>query len=124
MNANLRPLRRVVPLLLSIGIGLSGCVGLATAPTPALQQQIETASSRAQHEALTMHYTQEAATARAKAAEHRQMGKSYQAAPATGRGGGSMQAHCYSTASSYDEIASRYDSMAASHRSLGAEAKP
>ena len=124
MNANLKSSRGIVALLLLIGIGLSGCAGVVTAPSPALQQQIEGARSRADHEALVTHYNKEAATARAKATEHRQMGKSYQAAPAMGRGGGSMQAHCNSTANSYDEIASRYDAMAASHRELGVEAKP
>lgn len=124
MNANLKPLRLAVALLMLIGTGLSGCAGLATAPTPALQRQIETASSRAQHETLMTHYTQEAATARAKSVEHRQMGRSYQAAPAMGRGGGSVQAHCNSTASSYEEIASRYDSMAANHQELSTAAKP
>jgi hypothetical protein len=122
MKANLNPSRRVACVGLLIGVGLSGCAEIVT--TPSLQRQIEAARSRADHEALVTYYIGEATTARDKAAEHRAMARRYQAAPATGRGGASMPAHCNSVASSYDAIATQYDGMATGHRQLAAQAQP
>lgn len=122
---NLQSTRRIASVLLLLGIGLSGCAGVATAPSSALQQQIETARSRADHEALVTYYNGEAATARAKAAEHREMGRRYQATPAAIRPGGvSMSAHCNAIASSYEGIAAEFAGMAASHRQMAEQAKP
>lgn len=72
MMANFQLHRRLVSLLLLGGIAVGGCAGLATSPSPALQQQIETARTRADHEALVKYDTGEAATARAKVVEHRE----------------------------------------------------
>ena len=125
MTSNTPSQRRVAAmLLLLIGIGLAGCAGVATAPSPALQQQIETAHSRADHDALATYYSGEVAKARAMVAEHREMGRRYQAAPTLGRGGASMPAHCNAIADRYEEIASRFDAMAAAHRQMAAQAMP
>lgn len=124
MTTNFQSQRRIACVLLLIGIGLSGCAGIATTPSPALQQQIETARTRGDHEGLVTYYNREAATARGKAAEHREMGKRYQATPAIGRGGTSMQAHCNAIASNFEGIAAQYDGMAASHRQMAEQARP
>lgn len=124
MKTNLTSSRRMAAVLLLAGIALGGCAGYATSPSPALQQQIEAARTRADHEALVKYYTGEAATARAKAAEHRRMATSYQAMFAGGRGGGNLVAHCNSIVSSFESIASKYDEMAAGHRQLAEQAKP
>ena len=124
MNTNLKSSRRMAAVLLLIGVALSGCAGLATAPSPALQQQIETARTRADHEALAKYYDAGVARARAKVAEHRKMSTSYQGMISGGRGGGSMPAHCNAIASSYESIATQYDGMAAGHRQMAEQAKP
>ena len=124
MNTNLKSSRRMAAVLLLIGVSLSGCAGLATAPSPALQQQIETARTPTDHEALAKYYDAEVARARAKVAEHRKMSTSYQGMISGGRGGGSMPAHCNAIASSYESIATQYDGMAASHRQMAVQAKP
>jgi len=116
--------RRIAAALLLAGIALSGCAGLATAPSPALQQQIEAARTRADHEALVKHYAGQAAAARAKVAEHRRMATSYQGMIGGGRGGGSMPAHCNAIASSYEGIATQLDAMAAAHRQMAEQARP
>jgi hypothetical protein len=103
---------------------LTGCAGLATSPPPAIQQQIEAARTPADHQALATYDTKESTAARAKAADHRRMGKAYQAAPSGNRGGGSMPAHCNAAAASYEEIASRFDAMAAEHLQMAVQAKP
>ena len=124
MTTSLKSSRRIAALLVVIGIGLTGCAGVASSPPPAIQQQIEAARTPADHQALAAYYTQESAAARAKAADHRRMGKAYQAAPSGSRGGGSMPAHCNATAVSYEEIASRFDAMAAEHKQMAGQAKP
>ena len=111
--------RRTAGVLLAVGIALSGCAELMTSPSPAMQQKIEAARTPADHEALAAHYVKEAADARAKAEEHRQMGKSYSKWPAGGRGGGNWSAHCNATAASYEDIAKRFDAMATEHRQMG-----
>ncbi len=124
MKTNSQSHRRIASVLLLFGIALSGCAGLATAPSPAVQQQIEAARTRADHEALVKHYTVEAATARAKAAEHRKMATSYQGMISGGRGSGNMPAHCNAIATSFEGIATQFDGMAAGHRQMAEQAKP
>ena len=124
MKTNFKSSRRIASVLLLIGIALTGCAGVATVPSPALQQQIEAARTRADHEALVTYYDREAAAARTKAAEHRKMARSYQGMVLGGRGGSSMPAHCNAIVSSYEGIASEYDGMAASHRQMAGQAKP
>lgn len=124
MSTTLKSTRRLAAIALLITVGLAGCAEFVTTPSGAIQQQIEAARTPADHQKLADYYTKEATAARARAAEHRQMGKSYAANPPGGRGGGSMSSHCNSTAASYDEIATRYDAMAAAHRELASQAKP
>jgi hypothetical protein len=124
MKTNFQSHRRIASVLLLVGIALSGCAGLATAPSPALQQQIESARTRADHEALVKYYNAEAATARTKAAEHRKMATSYQGMIGGGRGGGNMVAHCNAIVSSYEGIAMQFDGMAAGHRQMAEQVKP
>ena len=124
MKTNLKSSRRLAAVLLVAGVALAGCADLVTSPTAPIQRQIEAARTPADHEALVTYYGKEAAAARAKAEEHRQMGKGYAAWPGGGRGGGSWSAHCNSIAASYDAIASKYDAMAADHRQMATQAKP
>lgn len=115
MTTDYRSHRRIAAVLLLDGIALSGCAGLATAPSAALQQQIESARTRADHEALVKYYLGEAAKARASAADHRKMAKSCQGMSAGGRSSGNMPAHCKAIASSFEGIVTQFDGMAAGH---------
>jgi hypothetical protein len=124
MSTNLKSTRRLAAIAMLVTAGLAGCADFVTAPSGAIQQQIEAARTPADHQKLADYYLKEAAAARTKAAEHRQMGKSYAANPPGGRGGGSMASHCNSTAASYDEIASRYEAMAATHKEMSSLVKP
>ncbi len=124
MKTNFQSHRRIASVLLLSGIALGGCAGLATSPSSTLQQQIEGARTRADHEALAKHYLGEAAAARAKAAEHRRLAIGYQRVPPGGRGGANMSAHCNAIASGFDGIAMQYDGMAATHQQMAADVKP
>lgn len=123
MNMNLKLSRRIASALL-LSVVLAGCASGPNAPSPELQQRIESARTRSDHEGLVTYYNQEAAAARAKAAEHRKMAKSYQGMAVSGKGGGSMQSHCNAIVSSYEGIAAEYDGLATSHRQMADQAKP
>lgn len=126
MSTTLKSLLRNTMLLLFIGIGLSSCAGVSptSSASPALLQQIESARTRADHEALASYYSKEASAARAIAADHRKMARSYQAMTVSGKGGGSMQAHCNSIVSKYEGVAADYESMASAHRDMAKQAQP
>ena len=124
MRTHMKFSRRVATPMLLAGFALSGCSVASTAPTPTLQQQIEAARTRSDHETLAAYYNGEAAAARAKAAEHRKLGKSYQSQAASGRGGASMPSHCNALANNFDGAAVEFDGMAASHKQLAEQAKP
>lgn len=104
-----------------LSILLTACASAPTSsPAPDLQQQIETATTRADHEALALSFDREAATARDKAAEHRKMAKAYVGA----RSGASMQAHCNAIVRDYESVAKEFEGLAADHRQIATQAKP
>ena len=115
------PLPGASALLLSLV--LAGCASGPPAHSPALHQQIESASTASEHAALATYYDREAATARASAAEHRSMALRY---PSTAppRGGTSMRNHCNVIAQSFDGIAAEYVGLAADHRAMAGQGKP
>lgn len=123
MNVNFESPRRIASLLLLSAV-LAGCATGPSGPSPELLQRIESARTRSDHEALVAYYSQQAAAARALAAEHRKMAQSYQGMFAGGRGGASMPAHCNAIDRSQEGIAAEYEGMAAGHRQLAEQAKP
>jgi hypothetical protein len=123
MYTNQISLRRIASAIL-LSVVLAGCASAPNASPPDLLQQIESARTRGDHEALASYYDREASTARATAAEHRKMAASYQSMSSSGRGGASMPAHCNAIVRSQEEIAAEYEGMAAAHRQMGQQAKP
>lgn len=106
-----------------LGIVVAGCAtGPTSAPSSQVQQRIEAAQTRTDHEALAVYYDNEAVGARAKGAEHRKMAKSYQTVQS--RDSGTMAAHCSTLVRSYEGIAADYEVMAAGHRQMAGQAKP
>lgn len=123
MNTDWKSLPRIAAVLL-LGLVLAGCAsGPNSAPSPELLQRIEAARSRGDHEALVKYYEGEAVASRARAIEHRKMGKSYQGVMSSGKGGGSnMPAHCNSIVNLYESIATEYDGLAGDHRQMAKSA--
>jgi hypothetical protein len=113
---------RYVAMALFLGVVVAGCAFGPNSLPPEIVQQIEAARTRGDHEALVAYYDREATAARAKAAEHRKMAKSYQGRAVSAKGGLSMPAHCNSIVSQYEGIAAEYDGMAAEHRQMAAGA--
>lgn len=123
MTSKLTSSRRIISLLL-VGAALAGCATGPSGSSPELLQKIESASTRSDHEALATYYDQQAAAARALAAEHRKMARSYQGMLGGGRGGASMPSHCNAIVRNQEGIAVEYEAMAAGHRKLAEHAKP
>ncbi len=109
---------RLIALALVTGFALAGCATRnAATETPELSQRIQTASSKADHEAIALAYLNKAAAARVEANEHRRMAALYRAQPASGRGG-NMNFHCENLVKKYEGIAQDYETLAAEHRQL------
>jgi hypothetical protein len=123
MNTDLKSSRHIASVLL-LSVVLAGCASGPAMTSTDLLQRIEAARTRSDHQALATHYDQQAAAARALAAEHRKMAASYQGMFAGGRGGASMPAHCNAIVRSQESIAAEYDGMAAGHRQMAEQAKP
>ena len=123
MNTNLKSSRRIAALLL-LSAALAGCASGPFAPAQDPVQRVEAARTASDHQALATYYDQQAAAARASAAQHRKMGSSYSGMYAGGRGGASMAAHCNNIVRSQESMAAEYEAMAAAHRQLAGQAKP
>jgi hypothetical protein len=117
MNVNWKSSRRIVSVLLLSAV-FAGCASGPNAPPPELLQRIEAARTRGDHVALATYYDQETAKARAMAADHRRMGRSYQGLVAAKRGDASMAAHCEAIVRNQDAIATAYEGMAEGHRQM------
>lgn len=123
MSTNLTSSRRFVSVLLLSAV-LAACAVDPKSPAPELLQRIEAARTRSDHEGLATTYDKEASAARAIAADHRRMAKSYGSAAASGRGGPSMAAHCNAIVRQYEGIAAEFDGLAAGHRQMAGSAQP
>lgn len=123
MNINFKSTRHIASALL-LSLGSVGCAAGPDISPPELLQRIESARTRGDHEALSTHYNQQAAAARATAAEHRKMAKIYQGRVVDPRGGGSMLAHCNAIVRSQEGIAAEFEGMAEGHYELAKRAQP
>jgi hypothetical protein len=108
-------------LMLAVALAVAGCASAPTQP-PELAQRIESAQTRAEHEALAEHFAREAAKSKNLAEQHRKMARAYQGR--SDRGAGSMVAHCNSLVRSFDAAAADLEQMAAAHRQMAAQARP
>ena len=123
MNTNLNLSRRIASVLL-LSVVLASSVSAQSASAPDLAQRAEAARTKGDYEALAIDYDKQAAAARAIAAEHRKMAKSFQGMVAGGRGGASMLAHCNAIVSKNDSLAKEYAGMAVAYRQLAKQAQP
>ena len=88
-----------------------------------MADMVKNAKTPADHEALATMYDKEAADAKAHAAEHRQMAKTYQSNMVKGTGASAMPQHCANLAKHFDQEAAMYESMAATERAEAKRAK-
>lgn len=113
---------QLLAALLVAGALLGGCATAEkTSPSASLQQQVQSAHTKAEHQNLAAYYDKEAGMAHAAAETHRKMGMTYGPAP-LGRSGLNMQEHCNALGTKYDGIATDYEGLAAYHRQLAERA--
>ena len=82
---------------------------------------IESARTKADHEALAAHYEQEAQALQDRAAEHERMAQAYERS-AYGKIGTTLSQHCEFLARMYREAAKENLELAREHRELAATA--
>ena len=109
-------------LILGAVLVLVGACTPAGKMTHDMAPAIQSATTKADHEALAAHYEQEAKELQAKAAAHQDMARSYE------RSGGYVSAksnliqHCRDLSARYREAANENLALAKQHRELAAEA--
>lgn len=88
-----------------------------------MTDMVKQAKTAADHEALAAQYDKEAADAKERAAEHRQMAQSYKTNMGRGIGASAMPQHCANLAKFFDQQAAMYEKMAATEREDAKRAK-
>ena len=86
------------------------------------EAQIAAARTPADHEAIAKVYDADAASAEAKAGEHKAMAKTYRSAGGQKPYTNSMVRHCERLVKDYTEAAADYRALAAEHRGMAKDA--
>lgn len=100
---------------------VGGCTSIGKM-THDMDAMIQSASTKADHEALAAHYEQEAKALQAKAVEHEQMERAYANQVGYARGKGNLPQHCRMLAAKYREAAGENLELAKEHHQLAAAA--
>lgn len=107
-------------------VALSGCAAQAPAPTVGVEQKIEKASSRLDHEALASQYERQALADEDAAKRHRRYAEIYRKNTSQRSGvevHAALAAHCDKLARTYEEAAGENRAMVKLHRELATAAK-
>jgi hypothetical protein len=88
-----------------------------------IDKMILNAKTPADHEAIAAYYDEQAATAKAKAATHRNMGEDYKKVGGALASKTHFHEHCESLVRSFESAAKDYAAMAAAHREMAKAAK-
>ena len=108
-------------LLLAIGL-VQPMITPAVAADTDIMEQLKAA--KPDHAAIASYYEREAADAKAKAVEHRNMAQTYSGATSIGKGQGApLSQHCMNLAKDYDAAAAQYTDMAKAHRDMAKATK-
>jgi hypothetical protein len=89
-----------------------------------MTQAVQSAKTRADHDALATHYEDAAKEMRAKAEEHKKLLAQYQSNTARyGKQAKDLISHCQGLMRVYEQAAAENSAMAKSHREMAAEVK-
>ena len=94
--------------------------GVAEAQQFDLEKAVHGAKTPADHEAIASYYDREAASAQAKATEHRKMEEAYR--NLAGKGHFKMEDHCHQLVQHYESVAADNAALAVAHRQMAREA--
>jgi hypothetical protein len=111
-------------LLAAALLVLSGCAVEGPLKPAGLEQKIESARSRSDHEEIASLFEQEAGVDRAAAAmRHRGLARAYDRPGALGGNGPAMGTHCRNLARTYEQAAEENLVLAKMHRQVATEVK-
>ena len=121
VNKNLWLMSGVVAALLAVNVSLGGCISSGSEKPARLQEKIEDARTKADHEELAGYYEQEASALQARAKQHKQKAKA--SGPPTGyaRLKDGFARHCNHLANKYRDDAETNLALAKLHRRMAAE---
>ena len=102
---------------------LGGCAAYGPVKPAGLEQKIEAARTRADHEQIASLYEQQAGADKAAAERHRGMALAYGRSWTYRGGQGNMAPHCENLARTYQQAAEENLALAKEHRQAAAEAK-
>lgn len=107
----------IITMLLTIGL-LSACAEMDPHPMD-MSQAVESAESKADHEALAKHYEEAAKEMQLKADEHKKLLSHYEAKSYKyGRQAQDFKAHCERLINDYEKAAEENLEMAKMHRQM------
>ena len=109
-------------VLMFVVLALIGACTPVGKMTHDMTAMIQSAKTKADHEALAKHYEDEATALQAKAAEHQRMEQTYTGMSSWGKARISLSQHCSMLAARYREAANENLALARQHRELAAHA--
>jgi len=115
-------MNRIIKTLLTVSLTLGLLAGCAQ-PNPHpmdMTAAIQSAKTRADHEALAAHYEQAARDAEAQVEEHKKLLEQYTAKSYLyGKQAATLKEHCEALIHSYQQVATGNAEMAKMHRQMG-----
>jgi len=121
VSKNLWLMSGVFAALLAVDLSLGGCISSGSQKPARLQEKLEAARTKADHDELAGYYQQEANALQAKAKQHEQKAQAY--GPPTGyaRLENDLARHCNYLGSKYRDDAEASLALAKLHRRMAAE---
>lgn len=107
-------------ILVAASLMLGGCASGPPAGAGRLEQQVQSASTRSDHEKIASAYDEQAGVEKASAQRHERMAQSYRQGRNSSPG---MAAHCDNLVRTYNQTADELVALAKMHRQMAAEAK-
>ena len=107
-------------ILVAVTSILAGCASGPATGVSGLEQQVQSASTRSDHERIALAYEQQAGAEKASAQRHERMARSYRQGRNAAPG---MAAHCDNLARMYVQAGDELMGLAKMHRQMAAEAK-
>ncbi len=111
-------------LMVSLTLGLLASCAQPNPHPMDMTAAVQSAKSKADHEALAAHYEQAARDAEVKVEEHKKLLDQYKARSYLyGKQAGSLESHCEALKRSYQQVAAANAEMAKLHRQLAGTAR-
>ena len=107
-------------ILIAAGSILAGCASAPATDISGLEQHVQSASTRSDHEKIASAYAQQAGVEKASAQRHERMARTYRQGRNAAPG---MAAHCDNLARMYVQTGDELMGLAKMHRQMAAEAK-